>query len=226
MNLVTMETTASAARRTLETWLQAIGIISLRRLTTTTLLRLEDAKEVGGELSRVLDGLEAGDGPGAERVLVRAECRGHTQAVCSMFARRLGTQIECLVAAPWNLLRAGDPADLRTIRGAGTALVLAAVAWSQHRGCGGKVSLQAANARALAFYERLGFRRVSARHDPLALGLLPPAGERAELHAAAGGERDRSAPWDPWMVFDPSVGPRRHPDASSRPAGSRLVWRT
>jgi len=185
-------------RATLQAWLDAIPVLERRPLTADTRARLADSRTVVGELARVLDGSEPGEGRTADRSLHLATARGRVHGVCSMFACPRATFIELLVTAPWNLLGPGDPPDPRTVRGAGTALVAAASTWSAARGCGGAVALQAATLRAATFYERMGFRPI--RPDDGPLGLVPPgdAGWSPEiLRVAAGrpGPKEREMPW-------------------------------
>lgn len=188
----------AAARNALGAWLDAIPVFERRALTAATRARLEDSRTVCGELARVLDGTEAGEGRARDRTLRVATARGRIQGLCTMFACPRGTFIELLVTAPWNLLGPDDPPDPRTLRGAGTALVSAASRWSVARGCGGAVALQAASLRAAAFYERLGFRRVRPDDEPL---LLVPPGDTGWspeiLRVAAGrpGPKEREMPW-------------------------------
>jgi GNAT superfamily N-acetyltransferase len=191
-------------RATLQAWLDAIPVLERRPLAASTRERLADSRTVVGELARVLDGLEPGEGRSADRSLHLATARGRVHGVCSMFACPRATFVELLVTAPWNLLGPEDPADPRSVRGAGTALVAAASTWSAARGCGGAVALQAATLRAAAFYERMGFRTM--RQDDGPLGLVPPgeAGWSPEiLRVAAGrpGPRDHEMPW---LVLEPS----------------------
>jgi hypothetical protein len=131
-----------------------------------------------------------------------AIARGRVHGMCSMFVCPSGTFVELLVTAPWNLLDGGDPSDPRTVRGAGTALVEAASRWSAGRGCGGVVALQAATLRAAEFYERLGFRRMRADDDPLALVPRGEGGWSSSIlrlaHGHPGAEERRS----PWMLLE------------------------
>jgi hypothetical protein len=120
-----------------------------------------------------------------------------------MFACPRGTFVELLATAPWNLLGPTDPRDPRTVRGAGTALVQAARQWSARRGCGGAVALQAANARAAAFYERLGFRAMHAGDAPLSL--VPPgdAGWSPSVLRLSRGHPGSEESASPWMLLEP-----------------------
>jgi GNAT superfamily N-acetyltransferase len=191
-------------RATLQSWLDAIPVLERRSLSPTTRARLEDSRLVVGELARVLEGTEAGEGRSADRTLQLATARGRVHGVCSMFACPRGTFIELLVTAPWNLLGPEDPADPRTVRGAGTALVAAASTWSAARGCGGAVALQAATLRAVTFYERMGFREM--RQDDGPLGLVPPGdgGWSPEILRVATGRPGPKEREMPWLVLQPS----------------------
>lgn len=183
---------------TLAAWQDAAAVLERRPLSPPTRARLSEWRAVASELARVLEGLEEGEGRASERVTFAAADRGRVQAVASMFACPGATFVELLASAPWNLLGPDDPPDPRTVRGAGTALVQAAVRWSAARGCGGQVALQAATLRAAAFYAKLGFRDMRAEDAPLAC--VPP-GERgwspSILRLAAGrpGGEERASPW-------------------------------
>jgi hypothetical protein len=188
----------ASARAALQSWLDAIPVLERRALTAATRARLEDSRAVCGELARVLDGTEAGEGRPSERTLRVATARGRIQGLCTMFACPRATFVELLVTAPWNLLGPDDPPDPRTLRGAGTALVTAASGWSAARGCGGAVALQAASLRAAAFYERLGFRWMRCEDEPLSL--VPPGDdgwspEIQRVAAGRAGAREREMPW-------------------------------
>jgi hypothetical protein len=187
-----------APRATLGAWLDATAVLEQRALSPSTRARLADFRAVAGELARVLDGAEEGEGRAVARTLHLATDRGRVHGICSMFACPRATFVELLVTAPWNLLGPGDPPDPRTVRGAGTALVAAASRWSTARGCGGAVALQAATLRAAAFYDRLGFRPMRVSDDPLKL--VPP-GERGfsasilRMASAIPGAAERASPW-------------------------------
>jgi hypothetical protein len=64
MNLVTTESTEETVQQTLDAWLQAIEVLSLRRLIATTRLRLEDARQICRELSHVLSSGSSGSSLG------------------------------------------------------------------------------------------------------------------------------------------------------------------
>lgn len=189
-------------RATLQAWLDAIAVLEQRQLSPETRARLVDSRAVCGELAGVLDGTEEGEGRASDRTLHLAVARGRVHGLCSMFACPRATFVELLVAAPWNLLGPDDPADPRTVRGAGTALVQAAHDWSARRGCGGAVALQAGSLRAAAFYDRLGFRPMRPDDDPLSL--VPP-GDRgwssSVLRIATGGPGDEER-HSPWLLLD------------------------
>jgi hypothetical protein len=219
-----------AAPAALEAWLEAISVLQRRDLSAPTRMRLRDAQRICGELGRVLAGVEPGEGLASERTLHLALARGRIHAISSMFACAGGTFIELLVTAPWNVLGADDPPDPRTVRGAGTALVTAAVEWSWRRGCGGKVALQAENRRALAFYHRLGFFRMCPEDRPLS---LVPRGKdgwsRAIVRVAQGrpGAEEERSPWlllDPCRAAVPDAMVVRAGSSASNGAAPRLRW--
>ena len=86
---------------------------------------------------------------------------------------------------------------------AGTALLAHASAWSAACGAGGAVALQAENPRAAAFYERLGFRRMTPADDPLS---VVPRGERGwspEIQRVALGRPGAEEARSPWLVLGP-----------------------
>jgi GNAT superfamily N-acetyltransferase len=212
----TLERDDPEARDTLDAWLDAITVLERRALTPPTRIRLEDARRISTELGRVLAGSEPGEGRAPERTLHVALARGRVHAMSSMFACPGGTFIELLVTAPWNILGPEDPADPRTVRGAGSALITEAVAWSRRRGCGGRVALQAENARALALYERLGFHRMGPADVPLSLVPQGVAGWRDSILRVAAGECGAEEARSPWLVYDPLPG-RRAESAVRRP---------
>jgi hypothetical protein len=187
---------------TLDAWLRVIDVLEARDLTPLTRQRLQDSRRLCQELANVLAGTEQGEGKAADRSLFCVRARGRTQAMSSMFACPRGTFIELLVTAPWNLLSREDPADPRTVRGAGTALVREAMARSHRRGCLGRVSLQAENPRTLPFYERFGFHRMSLADRPLTL--VPPGeyGWSPSLLRVALGTPGPEEARSPWLVLD------------------------
>ncbi len=200
------------AGATLDAWLSATRVIESRRLTPSTRLRLEDCRRICEELSQVLAGAEPGEGSSAERTLYAAMARGRIQGLCSMFACPRGTFIELLVTAPWNILGRDDPSDPRTQRGAGTALINVAEAWSRRRGCGGRVALQAENIRTLEFYERLGFSRMQSSDRPLS---LVPSGDDGWSPSILRVARDMTGPEEersPWLVLEPTHVAREQHD--------------
>jgi hypothetical protein len=215
-------TTAPAAdpavRATLQAWLDAIPVLERRPLSTRTRARLADSRAVCTELARVLDGAEAGEGRTSERTMHLATACNRVQGMSSMFACPAGTFVELLVSAPWNLLDRDDPCDPRTVRGAGTALVAAAMRWSVARGCGGAVALQAANAGAVEFYERLGFRAMRADDDPLAI--VPPgdAGWSPSILRVACGRPGAEERRTPWMLLEASGARRTAAEQAPIPA--------
>ncbi|HUJ24635.1 MAG TPA: hypothetical protein VLW85_01350, partial [Myxococcales bacterium] len=93
-----------------------------------------------------------------------------------------------LVSAPWNALTAADVRDVRTARGAGTALVADAVRRSKAHGFGGRVSLEAISDQCREVYEHLGFTR-AAEHVPIPAGLYSAAEARTRC----------------WMVLEPAA---------------------
>jgi hypothetical protein len=192
----------AAARATLHAWLEAIPVLERRELSQRTRARLADSRAVCAELARVLDGAEPGEGRSSERTLHVAVARGRIHGMSSMFACPRGTFVELLVAAPWNLLDGDDPCDPRTVRGAGTALVVAASRWSAGRGCGGVVALQAATSLAAAFYERLGFRQMGAGDDPLSLVPRGESGWSSSVLRLASGRAGPEDGKSPWMLLE------------------------
>jgi acetyltransferase (GNAT) family protein len=202
-------------RATLQLWLEAIPALAGWPLTPLTRLKLEHCARIGLELSRVLEGTEEGEGTGESRTLHAASCGGRIQALSSMFACPGGTFVELLVSAPWNLLAPGDPRDERTVRGAGTALVAWASAWSRARGCGGRVALQAENTPSLRYYERLGFTRLTAADGPLSV--VPPGarGHSPSILRVAGGCPGEEERRMPWLLLDPGGQAAARADAGA-----------
>ncbi|HET9596009.1 MAG TPA: N-acetyltransferase [Anaeromyxobacteraceae bacterium] len=189
------------ARATLQAWLEVAPALARRTGSRQTRTRLADARRIGRELARVLDGLEPGEGRAADRTLHLAVALGRVHAVSSMFACPGGTFVELLVTAPWNLLGAADPPDARTVRGAGKALVAAAAAWSRARGCGGAVALQAGNPRCAEIYDHLGFRELRPEDDPLALVPQGARGWSPEILRVAAGRPGPAERRRPWLVL-------------------------
>ena len=197
------------ARATLEAWLASIPGLEALALSPLTRVRLEDCRRICEELRAVLSGTESGEGRASERTLHFASVEGHIQALSSMFACPGGTFIELLATAPWNILGHADPPDPRTVRGAGTALVMEAMAWSSRRGCGGRVALQAENPRTLPYYEKLGFFVMQPSHRPL---LFVPRGEKgwsSSIQRVALGMPGREEERSPWLLLDPMVQARQ-----------------
>lgn len=192
-----------AARITLDEWLGAVRVLESRPITPLTRQKLQDCRRIADELARVLAGTEPGEGTAAQRTLRAAVGSGRIQALSSMFACPGATFVELLVTAPWNLLGADDPPDLRTVRGAGAVLVAEALEWSRRRGCGGRVALQAENARSMGFYERVGFRRMAAGDRPLSL--VPPGdrGWSPSIVRLALGVPGPEEEQSPWLVLEP-----------------------
>ncbi len=190
-------------RSTLAGWLGAAEALAARPLSRRTRLKLDDCRRIGGELLRVLSGEEPGEGTSDARRVLAVSARGRIQALTSAFLCPRATFVELLVAAPWNLLAAEDPPDLRAARGAGAALLAALVERSRARGGGGRLALLAENPRSRERYERLGFRRMDPADRPLTL--VPPGGagfSPSILRLAAGSpgpEEERS----PWMLLEP-----------------------
>jgi GNAT superfamily N-acetyltransferase len=225
----THDTQNAEVRATLRAWLEAIPVLERRALSRATRARLEDSRRLCGELERVLAGVEAGEGCASERALLVALARGRIHGVSSMFACPRGTFIELLVTAPWNILGADDPPDPRTVRGAGTALVSAAVDWSRRLGCAGRVALQAENRSALAFYDRLGFLPMKPEDHPLLLVPRGPDGWSTSVLRVARGKPGAEEERSPWLVLDrarssargsPAPGARDWPALKSAGAGS------
>ena len=191
-----------AVRATLQDWIAASAVLAERPVSHRTRLKLEDCRRITGELLAVLAGDEPGEGTAEARRILAVSCRGRAQALASAFVCPRGTFVELLAAAPWNLLGPADPSDLRTVRGAGTALLHVIAERSAARGAGGRVALLAENPRSGQRYQRIGFRRMTPADLPLQL--VPPG---AHGHSpsivrlatgAAGPEEERS----PWMVLE------------------------
>jgi hypothetical protein len=196
---------------TLRGWDWVARSLLLHGVTPSSRYRLEDSRRIVGELLRVLQGEEEGEGVADERQVRAAVANDRIQAVTSLYLCPRAAFIELLASAPWNLLGPDDRPDARTVRGAGHALVIHAAALSRAQGGGGRVALQAENARSLTAYQRMGFTPIRPSDVPLA---LVPRGEHgwspAVLRLARGvaGPEERRTPW---LVRDPA----RTPDASA-----------
>lgn len=190
-------------RAVLDAWSRSVSVLAARPLSALTRQRLEDCHRISEELRAVLSGKEPGEGLPSHRSLRAAIAYGRVQGLCSSFGCPSGAFIELLVAAPWNILGPDDPADHRTVRGAGSALVADIVSWSQRSGRSGRVSLQAENPRTLPFYARLGFRRMRADDHPLLLVPRGPSGWSASILRVARSRPGRNEERSPWLVRDP-----------------------
>lgn len=180
------------------------SLLSGGAVAAATRLRLEDSRRIVGELARVLDGAEPGEGPPDARAVIAAVAAGRVQALATTFACPRAIFVELLATAPWNLLAPGDPPDGRGVRGAGRALLEEAERAGQRDGQGGRVALQAENPRALAVYERLGFERMLPSDAPLA---LVPRGDDGWSPAVIRLARKRASREDaasPWLLRDPA----------------------
>lgn len=209
-------------RAALGGWLDSLLSLEVQPLLTPlTRLKVRDGYRVCAELVNVLDGREPGEGTPQDRTLLAARSGGRIQAVSSMFACAGGTFIELLVTAPWNLLGRGDPVDARTVRGAGTALVEHAKAWSRWRGCGGRIALQAENPRTLTYYEHLGFTRMAPSHRPLTLVPRGATGWSPSILRVACGTPGAEEELTPWLVLDAGQVPLAAPATSGAPAPVR-----
>jgi hypothetical protein len=79
--------------------------------------------------------------------------KGNMQAVLSYsHNQRKGFEIDYLATAPWNLMQT----DPRSVKGAGTEAIAAAIKKSQSLGYGGQVTLSALDS-AIPFYRKMGF---------------------------------------------------------------------
>jgi GNAT superfamily N-acetyltransferase len=204
----------------------ARSLLTRGAVCAATRPRLEDSRRIVGELCRVLAGEEEGEGVSRERLVFAARAGGRVQAVVALFACPRSVFVELLATAPWNLLGPGDPADARTVRGAGTTLVNHASTFSRRLGRGGRVALQAENPRALALYERLGFQRMQPSDAPLALVPRGEDGWSPAVLRLAQKKASREDAQSPWMLLDPERPPRLAavPARGRRtPAASRLA---
>ncbi len=187
----------------------ARSLLTRGAVSSETRPRLEDSRRIVSELHRVLAGNEPGEGVAEERQVFAARAGGRIQAVVALFACPRAVFVELLATAPWNLLGRDDPADGRTVRGAGSALVTHASALSRRLGRGGRVALQAENPRALAIYERLGFQRMQPSDAPLALVPRGEDGWSPAVLRLAQKKASREDAESPWMLLDPARPPRR-----------------
>ena len=190
---------------TLESWVASLPALTRRQLTPLTTTKLADSGRICREFLSVLRGTEPGEGTRAGRRLLVVRALGRVHALAAVFDCPGGTFIELVATAPWNLLGRGDPADPRTVHGAGTAVVLEAIARSRRRGLGGCVALQAGSPCSVGFYERMGFRRMVPADRPLWLvpqgdhGWSPEIGRVA--HGTPGPDEERM----PWLVRPPDA---------------------
>ena len=193
-----------ALRASLREW-DWVGRALLGRagLSAATRVRLEDGLRIAGEIARVLAGEEPGEGTAAERTVWAVRSGGRVQAIACLFPTPRAVFVELVASAPWNLLGPGEAIDGRTVRGAGSALLAHADAWSRVRGTGGRVALQAENPRARAFYERLGFTVMTPDDAPLQLVPRGDRGHSPEIRRVAGGRPGPEEERSPWMVRDP-----------------------
>lgn len=196
---------------TARAWLESVPDLERRSLTPLTRARLADSRRITSELVAVLAGDEPGEGEASARVLLAAHAAGRVQGLAAAFACPGAVFIELLATAPWNLLGPDDPRDLRTVRGAGTALLGHAAAWSASTGAGGALALQAENPRTLAFYERLGFRRMGAGDLPLSRVPRGAGGWSDSIVRVAAGRPGAEEARSPWLLLPAGV------------AGARLV---
>jgi hypothetical protein len=89
-----------------------------------------------------------------------ATADGLPQGIAALEPLEQTVFIHYLISAPWNALTVSDVTDLRTMRGACSALIADAVRRSAASGRGGLVSLEAVNDRCAAIYRHLGFSRI------------------------------------------------------------------
>ena len=194
---------------TLDGWMHEIEQLERSPVCALSRAKLQDSRRICGELLHVLRGTGPGEGSASERSFVAVRALGRTQALASMFACPGATFIELIATAPWNLLGKEDPRDPRTIHGAGSTLMNHAVSWSLARGCAGRVALQADNPRALRYYERMGFRRMTPEHQPLALVPQGDSGWSPEILRIARGRPGPDEERAPWLLLDPTPDIRR-----------------
>lgn len=192
-----------AVRATLDHWIATAALLAARPASPRTRLKLEDCRRIARELLDVLDGREPGEGTPERRRLLGLSSQGRLQALVSAFVCPRGTFVELLASAPWNLLGPDDPTDLRTVRGAGSALLRRLEERSRGRGHGGRLALLAENPRSRERYARLGFRLMRPTDRPL--DLVPPgrAGWSASIRRVAAGTPGPEEERSPWLVLEP-----------------------
>jgi hypothetical protein len=198
----------------------ARGLLARGAVTERTRLHLEDSRRVVGELARVLSGDEPGEGDPEQRSVFVVRYRGAVQAAATLFMTSRAVFVELVATAPWNLLGSADPSDARAVRGAGTALVQHAAAWSLAAGRGGRVTLQAENPRCRAYYERLGFERMTAADLPYTLVPRGPRGFSEPVRRIAEGREGLEEQRSPWMLLDPARVPARSSGAAAAPGAT------
>ena len=197
--ILTVDARDGALAAELTAWRVIAMALAAREEAAATRVRLEDDHRIVGELADSLAGAEARE----DRRYLVAVATGRVQAVCALFDCAGGAFVELVATAPWNLVRRAQP-DPRAAPGAGAALVAAAERRARARGCGGRVALQAENARARHAYERLGFAAMQSSDVPLAL--VPPGEVGWWSDSIARLARGCPAPEDvlaPWMPRDP-----------------------
>lgn len=190
-------------RAELRAWDWVARSLLSRGVSAATRPRLQDSRRIVAELTGVLDGHEEGEGRPPDRLIRAAVHRGQIQGLASVFLCPRAAFIELLATAPWNLLAPEDPADARSVRGAGRALVLHASALARANGAGGRVTLQAENPRSLTIYERMGFTRIRPSDAPLALVPKNGKGWSAPILRLAQGKPGPEERISPWMILDP-----------------------
>jgi hypothetical protein len=139
----------------LRSWRSATATLLARSVITATAREtIECQKRLCDEMFEWI--LPGGVPPGDFLV---ATADGVPQGIAAVEVLERSLFIHYLVSAPWNALTAGDLADLRTTRGACSALIVKAVQRSAGLGFAGRVSLEAINDRCRAIYQHLGFER-------------------------------------------------------------------
>jgi GNAT superfamily N-acetyltransferase len=201
-----LSTSDPSVQATLQSWIATAAVLATRPLTPRTRLKLEDSRRIAEELAHVLANEEPGEGTPERRRLLGVTLHGQPQAIVTAFPCPRGTFVELLVAAPWNLLGPGDPCDLRTVRGAGAALLARLEARSRTRGCGGRLALMAENPRSRERYERLGFRRMCPADAPLELVPAGRDGWSPSILRVASGHPGPEEERCPWMVLERNAG--------------------